>query len=151
MKNCDILQEMCPQILVKSEYNQIDEDNQCVPAVWIVPCESTVKSKQPNCTTVVLTHAIRICAVVRCPGNLRNDFDQSIDEDRTELLGSYVIGADLLSKIKQCIDLFNCNIRSINKGKENCFSELNLTRIYKPDTNNGHLIHCFGYETKIYY
>ena len=150
IKNCDVLASDCPEVIVKSKYRGIDEDNQCVPAIWIIPCESTAKSTSKAGCKTVLDHKIRICVVVRCPSSTRNHFDQSIDGTVTELLGPYVDGALLLKKLHECIEEYNCDIENVSHG-QSATERFSIRQILKPDEHNGHLIHCIEYQTRIFY
>ena len=145
-------------VFVKSQYRGIDEDNQCAPAVWIIPGDTGIHRTPANSTThdckVSMAHRFKVCAVVRCPSNTRNQFDQSIESNvdgttTTTMMGNFIKGAELLCRVRQSI--LECNLTVQKLRPKPCYTPLQLLRIFEPDEHNDHLIHCMEYQTTYIY
>lgn len=150
LKKCPELEDVKKCVFVKSQYRGIEKGNQFYPAVWIIPRSFKAKTNgkhKPDCKTY-LEHSFWVCAVVNCARHTCDHFDLSIDEGCATILGPFVEGAELLCRLKSCIDDFNCRPPSYESG---CFQPLVLDKILEPDECNGHLIHCMEFKTNIIY
>lgn len=133
-------------VIVKSEYYGIDEDNQYGYALWLHPMDSRIVGDKPHNCRQDMVHRINFLAVAKNVRQSRNHFDQDrniITED-VAMIGAYNDAAAIEGLVRQAMFEFNNNI-----SIEELYSGFNLVELGEPDEHNGHLILPSTWEVKV--
>lgn len=131
-------------IIVKSQYRGIDEDNQFGCAVWVHPMETVPRKKSSvdsDCPTFMV-HRLMLMCVVKNDYNCRNHFEPNVVDPANgtiEMVGAYTQAAEIEECLIAAIRDFN---ETVAEGliDPKSYSRLQICEAPEPDEHNGHLI-----------
>ncbi len=133
-------------VVVKSEYYGIDEDNAYGYSLWIHPMESSISNGKAHNCRQDMVHKINILSVAKNVFNARNHFEQDRDilTQDVAMIGAYNDAAAIESLVREAMFVFNSSIPI-----ESLYSEFSLVNLGEPDEHNGHLILPSTWEVKV--